>query len=192
MNINRDNGSPQQLTFMLKGGKMRFEPSGQMSVIIDPATQRMMVILSAQRMYMERDFGHALASMEQQAAGTAPAIVHTEKMDIVAGYKCEARHHHRQRRQAPSMRASHRSSADSACPPRATRCRLSRKRDGSRSSGTAISAKGGKRAGRRCIEVTAIKKEAAGCFLVLGAGGIPVIRDAGDQKAARTGRHVNS
>jgi hypothetical protein len=61
-----------------------------MSVIIDPATQRMMVILNAQRMYMERDFGSALSAMQQQASvAKTPTIVHTKKMDVVAGYKCE-------------------------------------------------------------------------------------------------------
>jgi hypothetical protein len=91
MNLTPDNGSPQQLTFQLEGGKMRFEPvNGQVSVIIDPATQRMMVILNAQRMYMERDFGSAIASMQQQAGVVkTPTIVHTKTMDVVAGYKCE-------------------------------------------------------------------------------------------------------
>ncbi len=91
MNLTPESGSPQQLTFQLKGGKIRFEPaSGQMSVIIDPGTQRMMVILNAQRMYMERDFGSALSSMQQQAGVVkTPTIVHTKKMDVVAGYKCE-------------------------------------------------------------------------------------------------------
>jgi hypothetical protein len=91
MNISPDNGSqPQQLTFMLKGGKMRFDPPGApVSVIIDPAAQRMMVIMSSQRMYMERDFGSAVASIQQQVGGKSPTIVHTKKMDMIAGYKCE-------------------------------------------------------------------------------------------------------
>ena len=90
MNIVSDNGTAHPMSFMIKGGKLRSEMGGgQMSVIIDPATQRMMVIVNAQKMYMERDFGSGVAAMQQQAAGKNPAIVRTGKMDVVAGYKCE-------------------------------------------------------------------------------------------------------
>jgi hypothetical protein len=90
MNITGDNGTVRPISYMLKGGKMRFDPAGgQMSVIIDPASQRMMVIMNAQRMYMERDFGGAVAAAQQQAGMKKPTIVKTGKMETVAGYKCE-------------------------------------------------------------------------------------------------------
>ncbi len=91
MNVVGDNGAAHPISYMLKSGKMRFDPGGaQVSVIIDPATQRMMVIMNAQKMYMEREFGSVSAAVQQQkAAGSSPSIVHTKKMDVVAGYKCE-------------------------------------------------------------------------------------------------------
>ncbi len=90
MNITSDNGAVHSITYMLKGGKMRFEPAvGQMSVIIDPAAQRMTVIMNAQRMYMDRDFGPATAAMKEQVAGKHPAVARTGRMGTVAGYKCE-------------------------------------------------------------------------------------------------------
>jgi len=91
MNITDDNGATHAMTFMLKGGKMRFDPApgGQVSVIIDPATQRMTVIMNAQKMYMDRDFSGAVPALPQMDSGKAPAIVKTGKFETIAGYKCE-------------------------------------------------------------------------------------------------------
>ena len=91
MNITNDNGSTQAMTFMLKAGKIRFDPGagGQVSVIIDPATQRMTVIMNAQKMYMERDFSRMVPAMPQVDSSKAPTIVKTGKFETIAGYKCE-------------------------------------------------------------------------------------------------------
>jgi hypothetical protein len=88
MNVTSDNGTAHVMNFMLKGGKMRFDPGGgQVSVIIDPAEQRMLVIVNAQKMYMESSFADAAGKID--AAGKGPTIVKTGKMETVAGYKCE-------------------------------------------------------------------------------------------------------
>ena len=88
MNVTSDNGNAHAMTFMLKGGKMRFEPGGgQVSVIIDPAAQRMLVIVNAQHMYMESSFADAAGAIQQKVAD--PLIVKTGKFETVAGYKCE-------------------------------------------------------------------------------------------------------
>jgi len=91
MTINGDNGPGQSMTYMLKDGKMRFElGGGKMAAIIDPATQHMIVIMTAQRMYMEQNFGAAAASMQAQAgAMKTPTITRTGKIETIAGYKCE-------------------------------------------------------------------------------------------------------
>ncbi len=90
LNITSETGTVRSMTFMLKGGKMRFDVGGgQMSVIIDPAAQRLMVIITAQRMYTESDFGGALAAVQQQAGAKNPSVTRTGKMETVAGYKCE-------------------------------------------------------------------------------------------------------
>ncbi len=91
MTITGDNGPPQSMTYMLKDGKMRFElGGGKMAAIIDPATQRMMVIMTAQKMYMEQSFAPASAAAQQQIAGMkAPTIARTGKMETIAGFKCE-------------------------------------------------------------------------------------------------------
>jgi hypothetical protein len=85
-----DNGTARAISYLIKGGKMRFDiGGGQMSVVLDPTAQRMIVIMNAQRMYMERDFAGAVASAQQQAGVKNPSVVRTGKMDMVAGYKCE-------------------------------------------------------------------------------------------------------
>lgn len=90
MNVTSDNGNAHTMNFMLKGGKMRFDPpGGQVAVIIDPATQRMIVIVNAQHMYMESNFGDAAAAVQQKVATADPRIVKTGKFETVAGYKCE-------------------------------------------------------------------------------------------------------
>ena len=90
MNVVGDNGAAHPISYMLKGGKMRFDPGGaQVSVIIDPAAQRMMVIMNAQKMYMEREFGSVSAAVQQQTGGKTPTVTRTGRMDTVAGYKCE-------------------------------------------------------------------------------------------------------
>jgi len=90
MNITSDNGNAHAMTFMLKGGKMRFDPGGgQVSVIIDPNAQRMLVIVNAQHMYMESSFADAAGALQQKVAVTDPTIVKTGKFETVAGYKCE-------------------------------------------------------------------------------------------------------
>jgi hypothetical protein len=90
MNMTSDDGNSRSMTYMIKGGKMRFDPPGaQISVVIDPAAQRMIVIMNAQRMYMERDFASTMASIQQQTVGKTPAIVRTGRTEMIAGYKCE-------------------------------------------------------------------------------------------------------
>jgi hypothetical protein len=90
MNMVSDDGSAHAISYMIRGGKMRFDVGGgQMSVIVDPVAQRMMVIMNAQKMYMERDFGSTVAAVQQQIGEKHPSIVRTGKRETVAGYKCE-------------------------------------------------------------------------------------------------------
>jgi Domain of unknown function (DUF4412) len=95
MSVTGSNSGTQSITYMLKAGKMRFEPSmggraGQAAVIIDPTAQTMMVIMPAQKMYMESNFGATAAAMQAQAGGAKhQSVARTGRMDTIAGYKCE-------------------------------------------------------------------------------------------------------
>lgn len=87
MNMTGDNGS-HTMTFMLKGGMIRFEATPQIAVVMNPVAQRLMLIMNAQRMYTETDFAGTLNTV-QPPAGKTPSIVRTGKMETIAGYKCE-------------------------------------------------------------------------------------------------------
>lgn len=89
MTVNGENGPSQSITYMLKGGKMRFElGGGKMAAIIDPGAQRVMLIMTAQKMYMDQSFADAPGALPAQASKGA-TITHTGRMDTIAGYKCE-------------------------------------------------------------------------------------------------------
>jgi hypothetical protein len=89
MNITNDDGASRTMSFMLKNGKMRFDPGGgQVSVIIEPATQRMTVIMNAQKMYMQREFSDVMPAIAMDS-GKGPAITKTGKFETIAGYRCE-------------------------------------------------------------------------------------------------------
>jgi hypothetical protein len=90
MNMVNDNGGAHTMSYMIKDGKMRFDVGGgMMSVIMDPVAHRMMMIMNAQKMYTERDFGGAVAAVQKQVAGKNAAVARTGKMEMIAGYKCE-------------------------------------------------------------------------------------------------------
>ena len=90
MNVTSGEGGVSSISYSLKGGKIRFDPGGgQVSVIIDPVAHRMMMIMNAQKMFTELDFGGAVAAVQQQVAGKNPAVVRTGNFETVAGHKCE-------------------------------------------------------------------------------------------------------
>jgi hypothetical protein len=90
INMTGNDGVVNQISYKIKGGKMRFDPgNAQVSVIIDPVAKRMMMIMNAQKMYTELDFGGAAVAVQQQVVGKNPAIVRTGRMETVAGYRCE-------------------------------------------------------------------------------------------------------
>src|SRR5476651_956701 len=76
MRTNSDNVAAHPISYLIKGGKLRFDiGGGQMSVVLDPTAQRMIVIMNAQKMYMEREFAGAVASAQQQAGVKNPSVV---------------------------------------------------------------------------------------------------------------------
>jgi hypothetical protein len=90
MNVTGNNGVVNQISYMIKGGKMRFDPgNAQVSVIIDPVAKRMTVVMNAQKMYMERDFGDAVATVQQRTGVKNPTLVRTGRTETIAGYRCE-------------------------------------------------------------------------------------------------------
>ena len=60
MTITGNDGRTMPLNYLLRDGKMRFDMSGgrggdQIGMVMDPAAKKVLIILAAQRMYMEQD-----------------------------------------------------------------------------------------------------------------------------------------
>jgi hypothetical protein len=85
------------ITFLSKGDKLRFDapPShhGEHThVIFESATKQMLVVLDAQKSYMELDLPKAIAATPQAAGkvpSTPPTVTKTGKHEKIAGYDCE-------------------------------------------------------------------------------------------------------
>jgi len=82
----------EDVTFLTKGGKLRVDApahNGETAhVVFDPQTGKTLVILDAQKMYMELD-KPALAPPPGHTPPAAPQIVKTGKHETIAGTDCE-------------------------------------------------------------------------------------------------------
>jgi hypothetical protein len=91
MSVTGDNGKSRDLSYLVKGGKMRFDAPGSRGdtvvMIIDPAAKSMLMVMTKQKMYMEQEFAGAVAAAEANVK--APTVKRTGKMETIAGYKCE-------------------------------------------------------------------------------------------------------
>jgi hypothetical protein len=91
MSLTSNAGKTTELSYLVKAGKMRFDVTGsrgeQVAMIVDPAAQKTLMVMTSQKMYMEQDFGDAAANAAEKVK---PAEVkRTGKTETIAGYKCE-------------------------------------------------------------------------------------------------------
>lgn len=92
MSLSGDNGRSMNVNYMVKDGRIRMEmPGGRggMGVMImDVAEKKMLVLLTAQKMYMEQSLAGAMAAA--QSANKAKATVtRTGRTESIAGQVCE-------------------------------------------------------------------------------------------------------
>jgi hypothetical protein len=87
MTLTSDNGKATEMTYLMKGGKIRMDVPGQGAMIVDGSTKKMQMLMTQQKMYIEMDVSSAAAA----ATGNAkPATVaRTGRMETIAGYQCE-------------------------------------------------------------------------------------------------------
>lgn len=90
MNMAGDGGKPREVSYFVKGGKIRMEMAGargeQMTMIMNPAAKEMLILMPAQKMYMVQAMGAAADAAEKSKP---PTIARTGKTETIAGYKCE-------------------------------------------------------------------------------------------------------
>lgn len=90
MNVRDDNGKTMPITYLMKDGKMRFEMSGaggQGGLVIDPAGQKMLVIVDAMRMYMEMSLPQPTPGRQGRGGDRSPTV-QTGRTETIAGYQC--------------------------------------------------------------------------------------------------------
>jgi hypothetical protein len=90
MKMGGDGDKPIEVAYMVKGGKIRMEvPTGRgetMAMIMNMAERKVLILMAAQKMYMEQPMG---AAVDSAAKDKAPTIKRTGKTETIAGYKCE-------------------------------------------------------------------------------------------------------
>jgi hypothetical protein len=89
--VSGEDGSSRDMEYQVKDGKLRFEaPGGRgggMAIVIDQKNQKMLMMMSAQKTYMERPF--TPPTPDKVGAGAHATITATGKKETVAGYSCE-------------------------------------------------------------------------------------------------------
>ena len=91
MTVTSDGGKSSEVNYLVKGSKVRMEmPGGRgetMVMIFDVAEKRMVMLMAAQKMYMEQEISGPPAEAADKA--NAAKITRTGKFETIAGYKCE-------------------------------------------------------------------------------------------------------
>lgn len=88
MSLTGDDGRKTEMSYLAKNGKLRVEmPGGRGAGIIDAAAKKMLIVMTAQKMYLEMDLAGAQAAATRGA--NPPKVVRTGKTETIAGYKCE-------------------------------------------------------------------------------------------------------
>ncbi len=92
MTVSGSDGKTIPITYKMKDGKIRIDqstPNGdQIAMVLDMSAQKMLMIMSSRRMYMERDFD-ASAGVNKAMAEKHATVTRTGRMETIAGYKCE-------------------------------------------------------------------------------------------------------
>lgn len=84
-------GKSTDVNYLVKGTKIRMEMPGArgdtMVMIFDMAEKKMLILMSAQKMYMEQELRVNVADTAGKLNDAK--IKHTGKTETIAGYKCE-------------------------------------------------------------------------------------------------------
>lgn len=94
--VSSENGSSREMQYQVKDSKIRIDPPASANpraagtaIVMDPGNQKMLIMMPAQKMYMENSFAQAVSPRAGQQAGARATITATGKKETVAGYPCE-------------------------------------------------------------------------------------------------------
>lgn len=94
MHVATDKGASHDVEYQVKDGKLRVEIEGRGSppsaIVIDPVNQRMLIMMTAQKMYMDRSLaGGAVSAKDAERAAARATVTPTGKKETIAGHECE-------------------------------------------------------------------------------------------------------
>ena len=91
--VNGKDGKSLPLTYLLKDGKVRMDQAGPrgdlVGIVVDPAAQKTIMIMTSQKMFMEMDMSGAKPPVPDGRGAGHKTISRTGKFETIAGYKCE-------------------------------------------------------------------------------------------------------
>ena len=92
LNVTGENGKTVAMNYLLKDGKMRMDQGAdgrQIGIIMDGPAKKMLIIMTAQHMYMEREMPTPAELKSTGESIKRPVVTKTGRTEIIAGYKCE-------------------------------------------------------------------------------------------------------
>lgn len=89
--VSDERGTAHEMEYQVRDNKMRFEMAGRggqsMAMVMDPANQKILMLMPGQKMYMERPFA-PVAEAARGAEGKA-SVTATGRKETIAGHVCE-------------------------------------------------------------------------------------------------------
>jgi hypothetical protein len=89
MTVMDDDGKSVPVNYLIKGGKIRFQMTGEGAsggLVLDPAAQKMLIIIDEMKMYMEMALPQPATG--RQGRGTARSGAARGRTETIAGYQC--------------------------------------------------------------------------------------------------------
>jgi hypothetical protein len=89
MTVRDDDGKATPVNYLIKGGKIRFQMAGegaQGGLVLDPAGQKMLIIIDEMKMYMEMALPQPPTGREGRGSGRSGAA--RGRTETIAGYQC--------------------------------------------------------------------------------------------------------
>ena len=89
--VSDERGTAHEMEYQVRANKMRFEMAGRggqsMAMVMDPANQKILMLMPGQKMYMERPLA-PVAEAARGAEGKA-SVTATGRKETIAGHVCE-------------------------------------------------------------------------------------------------------
>jgi hypothetical protein len=90
--LSSESGQSREMEYLARDNKVRIEIPGQaqsVAMVMDPANQKMLMLMTDRKIYVEGPFSPAAAARASEQAGGRATVKATGKKETIAGYQCE-------------------------------------------------------------------------------------------------------